>query len=243
MNIRYDIKHCRMALLGFLLIVMGNACTKSIQGNAGDTAFQSGAKSSSSQAQSQEGPGSAPSLSQRQPPDVITLESLAGEQRIGEEQIMAQPRPREASESQSFGGRPEEELWGTGRLHEIERRKGEEAAAAAGLKDIFFGFDSWTISDEAKQSLLHDAAWLRRNSDKSLVIEGHCDERGTLAYNLALGDRRAKIIRSFLVDQQIAGDRLVSVSYGKERPFCREHDEACYQHNRRGHLVLRGKSN
>ncbi|MES4785635.1 MAG: peptidoglycan-associated lipoprotein, partial [Nitrospiraceae bacterium] len=71
-------------------------------------------------------------------------------------------------------------------LHEIERRKGEEAAAAAGLKDIFFGFDSWTISDEAKQSLLHDAAWLRRNSDKSLVIEGHRDERGTLAYNLAL---------------------------------------------------------
>lgn len=141
---------------------------------------------------------------------------------IGEEPIVAPPRPREASESRTFTGQTGDATFNTGHLREIERRKGEEAAAVAGLKDVFFGFDSWTISEEAKPSLLHDAAWLRRNAGKSLVIEGHCDERGTLAYNLVLGDSRAKIIRSFLVDQQIAGDRLVAVSYGKERPFCRE---------------------
>jgi peptidoglycan-associated lipoprotein len=80
---------------------------------------------------------------------------------------------------------------------------------------------------------------MKTNADKPLLIEGHCDERGTLAYNLVLGEKRAKAVQKFLTDLGVAGSRLTVVSYGKERPFCKEHDEACYQKNRRGHIVLR----
>jgi peptidoglycan-associated lipoprotein len=125
------------------------------------------------------------------------------------------------------------------------RRRAEDmqrdqlATAAAGLEDVFFSFDSAILTAEAKQSLLLDSEWMKTNADKPLLIEGHCDERGTLAYNLVLGEKRAKAVQKFLTDLGVAGSRLTVVSYGKERPFCKEHDEACYQKNRRGHIVLR----
>jgi peptidoglycan-associated lipoprotein len=105
---------------------------------------------------------------------------------------------------------------------------------------MFFAYDSSRISNAASRALLHDAAWLKAHPEHSLVIEGHCDVRGTLEYNLVLGEKRAKNVRTFLLDQQINPERLTIVSYGKERPFCRTHDEPRYQQNRRGHLLLRG---
>lgn len=119
----------------------------------------------------------------------------------------------------------------------------QEAAATAGteLQDVFFGFDSWTINDSGKQALGADAQWLKANGGKTLTVEGHCDERGTQAYNLVLGERRAKAVRSYLTDLGVDAKRLAVTSYGKDRPFCRDHNEDCYQQNRRGHLVLRAK--
>lgn len=119
----------------------------------------------------------------------------------------------------------------------------QEAAATAGteLQDVFFGFDSWTINDSGKQALGADAQWLKANGGKTLTIEGHCDERGTQAYNLVLGERRAKAVRSYLTDLGVDAKRLAVTSYGKDRPFCRDHNEDCHQQNRRGHLVLRAK--
>ncbi len=119
----------------------------------------------------------------------------------------------------------------------------QEAAATAGteLQDVFFTFDSWTINDSGKQALGADAQWLKANGGKALTIEGHCDERGTQAYNLVLGERRAKAVRSYLTDLGVDAKRLAVASYGKDRPFCRDHNEDCYQQNRRGHLVLRAK--
>ena len=120
-----------------------------------------------------------------------------------------------------------------------DMRAEQAASAAAGLRDVFFGYDSWTISDEGRQVLLRDAEWIKANPTAVIKVEGHCDERGTGAYNLVLGEKRAKSVRNYLVELGISASRLSVVSYGKERPFCEEHGESCYQQNRRGHLVIK----
>lgn len=120
-----------------------------------------------------------------------------------------------------------------------EIRAEQAASAAAGLRDVFFGYDSWTISEEGRQSLGRDAEWMKSNPSAMIKVEGHCDERGTAAYNLVLGEKRAKAVRNYLVELGIGANRLSVVSYGKERPFCNDHAESCYQQNRRGHLVVR----
>ncbi|MBI3894587.1 MAG: OmpA family protein [Acidobacteria bacterium] len=81
------------------------------------------------------------------------------------------------------------------------------------------------------------ASFLRANPQVRISIEGHCDERGSTAYNLGLGDRRANAARDFLVSLGISSDRISTISYGKERPFCTAHDESCWQQNRRAHLM------
>jgi len=113
------------------------------------------------------------------------------------------------------------------------------ATALAGLNDVFFAYDSWKLTEEARRALDQDAAWLQANPTKAMTIEGYCDERGTVAYNLVLGERRAKAARNYLIELGVEPSRLTIVSYGKERPFCTEHGEPCYQQNRRAHLVLR----
>jgi len=120
-----------------------------------------------------------------------------------------------------------------------EMRAEQSASAAAGLRDVFFAYDSFLISEEGRQALSRDAEWLKANPSAQLKVEGHCDDRGTSAYNLVLGEKRAKAARNYLVELGVAANRLAVVSYGKERPFCKEHTEACYQQNRRGHVVLR----
>lgn len=120
-----------------------------------------------------------------------------------------------------------------------EIRAEQAAAAAAGLRDVFFGYDSWTISEDQRQALNRDAEWMRSNPGTIVKVEGHCDERGTSAYNLVLGEKRAKAVRNYLVELGISANRLSVVSYGKERPSCLEHAESCYQQNRRGHLVVK----
>ncbi|HEX5549239.1 MAG TPA: OmpA family protein [Nitrospira sp.] len=127
----------------------------------------------------------------------------------------------------------------TARRQMNEVRAEQAATAAAGLRDVFFGYDSWTISEEGRQILSRDAEWLRSHPGVQLKVEGHCDERGSSTYNFVLAEKRAKMILNYLTDLGIKRERLVSVSYGKERPFCNDRSEACYQQNRRGHLVVR----
>jgi peptidoglycan-associated lipoprotein len=125
-------------------------------------------------------------------------------------------------------------------IRQMEEIRAEQAAsAAAGLRDVFFGYDSWTISDDQRQSLNRDADWMKSNPSAIVKVEGHCDERGTTAYNLVLGEKRAKAVRNYLVELGISANRLSVVSYGKERPSCMDHAESCYQQNRRGHLVVK----
>ena len=120
-----------------------------------------------------------------------------------------------------------------------EGRAEQAATAAAGLRDVFFGYDSWTISDEGREVLSRNAQWLKTHPAAQLKVEGHCDERGSSTYNFVLAEKRAKVIMNYLTDLGINRGRLIAVSYGKERPFCNDRSEACYQQNRRGHLVVK----
>ncbi len=127
---------------------------------------------------------------------------------------------------------------GMNAMQRHELTKEEKAAIEAGLKDVFFGYDQWTLSQDAMASLSHNAAWLKEHPGAVLKVEGHCDERGTTDYNVVLGDKRAKSARMYLVEMGVSPKQLGIVSYGKERPFCMDHDESCYQQNRRGHVLL-----
>ena len=127
----------------------------------------------------------------------------------------------------------------TARRQLDEMRAEQAATAAAGLRDVFFGYDSWTVSEEGRQALTRDAEWLRMHSAARLNVEGHCDERGSSAYNFVLAEKRAKSVRNYLAELGIKPERVSVVAYGKERPFCKDRSESCYQQNRRGHLVVK----
>ena len=112
------------------------------------------------------------------------------------------------------------------------------AKVVSPLKDIFFDFDKSSIRVDMKKSLIENVQWLKANPTASIIIEGHCDERGTGEYNLALGQRRAKSVTNNLVAAGINAKRIKVISYGKERPFAPGHDESAWKLNRRAHLVL-----
>jgi len=106
-----------------------------------------------------------------------------------------------------------------------------------GIRHAFFDYDKADIRSDAREALTLGASFLRANPQVRVNIEGHCDERGSAAYNLGLGDRRANAARDFLVSLGISADRISTISYGKERPFCMAQNESCWQQNRRAHLV------
>jgi peptidoglycan-associated lipoprotein len=109
------------------------------------------------------------------------------------------------------------------------------------LQDAYFDYDQSDLRDDARTALSANAEWLKRYPSIQVLIEGHCDDRGTSAYNLALGDRRANAARDYLDSLGVAASRVRTVSYGKERPFCTESTEDCWQQNRRGHFVITAK--
>jgi peptidoglycan-associated lipoprotein len=106
-----------------------------------------------------------------------------------------------------------------------------------GVRDAFFDFNKADIRADARDALSKTADLLKNYPQFKVTIEGHCDERGSTEYNLALGDRRAAAVKQYLVSLGISADRLSTVSYGKEKPFCTESNETCWQQNRRGHFV------
>jgi len=109
------------------------------------------------------------------------------------------------------------------------------------LKPVFFLYDSDTLDDEARKVLSENAVVLKSNTGWTITVEGHCDERGTAEYNLALGDRRALAARDYLVSLGVPADRLSTVSYGKEFPFDAGHQESSWSQNRRAHFLLTAK--
>ncbi len=125
------------------------------------------------------------------------------------------------------------------RQEEIAQRPNPATFAEnANVKPIYFDFDRYEIRPGDATTLDADAAWLKTN-DLLILIEGQCDERGTVEYNLALGDRRARVAMNYLVSLGVRAGRITTVSYGKERPVCTEHNEACWALNRRAHVLVK----
>ncbi len=156
--------------------------------------------------------------------DSVRPGSAPAEEQLGSGTLVAKVQPSESAARQAD-----------------ELRAEQKAAAEVGMRDVYFEYNSWQINEEGRRALTADADWIRGNPTALVKIEGHCDERGTGAYNLVLGEKRAKAVRNYLVELGVVASQLTVVSYGKERPFCLERAESCYQQNRRGHLVLRKK--
>ena len=115
----------------------------------------------------------------------------------------------------------------------------QDFAAVPELVDVFFDFDKYDIRPGDAKTLDANANWLKSNPNHLVLIEGHCDERGTNEYNLALGERRAKSTMNYLVSQGVQANRITIISYGEERPQCTEHNEACWAKNRRAHFLAK----
>jgi len=115
----------------------------------------------------------------------------------------------------------------------------QDFASEAALKDVHFDFDQSAIRPDAAKVLQTSAEWLNARPGHAVLIEGHCDERGTDAYNLALGDHRAKAARDFLVAHGVAARRITVTSYGEQRPECTAHNEECWSRNRRAHFLVK----
>ncbi len=107
--------------------------------------------------------------------------------------------------------------------------------------DIYFDFDKSDLRPDAGEALMANAKFLMEHSEFVVKIEGHCDERGTNEYNLALGDRRASSALGSLTGSGVEGGRLSSITYGEDRPFCTESNEGCWQKNRRAHMMITGR--
>ncbi len=117
----------------------------------------------------------------------------------------------------------------------------EELKALAPLRDIGFDYDSAELASDARATLQENAEWLSSHPEVRILIEGHCDERGTVEYNLALGEERARVVRDYLGQLGIAGERMRIISYGKEFPLDPAHDENAWRKNRRAHLEIIAK--
>ena len=105
------------------------------------------------------------------------------------------------------------------------------------VKDVYFDYDKSDVRADQQGSLQADVQFLSAHPNVNFTIEGHCDERGSTEYNIALGDKRATAVKSALVAAGVSASRIKTISYGKEKPFCSESNEACWQQNRRGHFV------
>jgi peptidoglycan-associated lipoprotein len=123
-------------------------------------------------------------------------------------------------------------------LDALQRGESTATPASSPLKDVYFDFDRYDLRADAREILKANSAWLKANPAAQVQIEGHCDERGTTEYNIALGSRRSESVRDYLVTLGTSADRLSTISYGEEVPVCREQTEECWRQNRRVRFVV-----
>jgi peptidoglycan-associated lipoprotein len=137
------------------------------------------------------------------------------------------------------GGPGEGGLGGRGSMARAQR--GETPEEDGILKDVHFGYDASDLDGEGQRIADQNVTWLRANPNAKVELEGHCDDRGTIEYNLALGSRRAKSAKDYLITNGIENGRISTISYGKELPICHEQTDACFARNRRVHFVVLGQ--
>jgi len=162
----------------------------------------------------------------------------------------ATPKPEGASSSASGSKSPAGQQSGAGQgsgtkesatapgsLDALQKGQSTATPASSPLKDVFFDYDSYGLRADARQVLKANADWLKQNPSARVEVEGHCDERGTSEYNLALGAKRAQSAKDYLATLGIAGDRLSTISYGEEIQVCKQANEDCWRQNRRARFV------
>jgi peptidoglycan-associated lipoprotein len=146
-----------------------------------------------------------------------------GEAPIQEEVVVREPEVEPRVSEEVTEELPED-------LQELNRR--------GYLQDVFFETDRYDLTTEARENLTRNATWLQQFPTVQILVEGHCDERNTREYNLALGERRANAVRNYLVFLGVGAHRVRTISYGEERPFALGHDESAWRLNRRDHFVI-----
>jgi peptidoglycan-associated lipoprotein len=151
----------------------------------------------------------------------------------------ATPPPSAAQPAQPSGGSTTGGGTATPAPSSTARPAPQDFAPVPDLADAFFDFDKYDIRPADAKTLDSNANWLKSNPNHLVLIEGHCDERGTNEYNLALGERRAKSTMNYLVSQGVQANRITIISYGEERPQCTEHTESCWAKNRRAHFLVK----
>jgi peptidoglycan-associated lipoprotein len=147
----------------------------------------------------------------------------------------AKPGDQQGAGEGERGGTRESTTPGQSSLDQLREGK---SAAAGPLKDVFFDFDRYDLRADARDTLKTNANWLKGNGTARVEIEGHCDERGTNEYNLALGAKRAQAAKDYLMTLGIPAERLSTISYGEEIPVCKEQSESCWGQNRRARFVI-----
>jgi peptidoglycan-associated lipoprotein len=153
------------------------------------------------------------------------------------------PAPEEGAKSQP-AQRPTQQLAKaplsqSSSMEQLQKGQPVGTPASSPLKDIYFDFDRYDLRPDARETLQANADWLKQNPAIAVQIEGHCDERGTSEYNLALGAKRAQAAKDYLTTLGVSAQRLSTISYGEELPVCTEHTEECWQKNRHDRFVLK----
>lgn len=177
-----------------------------------------------------------------------TLTSDTSVGMVGKEAVTVQPETSitaKAEEKRQESELSEQNVSEAKRVQAEQRRQAESADKIEDVRKkiflnelILFDFDSAILARTAQERLKRKAEWLNLNPEVTIIVEGHCDERGTNAYNLALGERRAQAVKAYLVDLGITASRVSFVSYGEERPFATGHFESAWSMNRRAHFVI-----
>jgi peptidoglycan-associated lipoprotein len=160
------------------------------------------------------------------PPTAATPVTTSTPTREVPEQVVSEPRAEAIPSEEVREELPDD-------IQELNRR--------GYLQDVFFDTNRHELRDDGREALAANAAWLQRFPSVSIVVEGHCDERNTREYNLALGDRRAGAVRDYLVSLGVPENRMTTISYGEERPFALGHDESAWRLNRRAHFLITGR--
>lgn len=153
-----------------------------------------------------------------------------------------------AGEEEAVKGESEEEVAtgvitseevGTAPVSAARTTEAAKAGVSGGIEDVFFDYNKSAVRDDFRSILEKNASILKSDKSIKVVIEGHCDERGTNEYNIGLGEKRAQAVKSYLVNLGVDAGRISVVSYGEEKPFCGERNEDCWQQNRRAHFVVK----
>ena len=155
------------------------------------------------------------------------------------QQAQTRTLTKQVAPTQKAGTKPATAQTSSSSLDQLKQGARIGTGSSDALKDVYFDFDQYSLRSDARDTLKANAAWLKQNPSATVQIEGHCDDRGTAEYNLALGAKRAQTAKDYLATLGVPAQRISTISYGEELPVCRDENEDCWQKNRHDRFVLK----